>query len=131
MHKTNRTDLHEVGKLTWKFDQDICAAMYELCANYLQQRTDDEQARAQAPQEQLIRLLLAEAVESLYTKFERARFAANGTKIRLTIVQQAAVLYLLENYQFHVLGSVELIDKITMQFTRVTRKPLEMIKQLN
>ena len=129
MYKTNRTDLHEVGKLTWKFDQDICSAMYELCAAHLQQRTDNEQARAQAPQEQLIRLLLAEAVESLYTKFERARFSG-GTKIRLTIVQQAALLYLLENYQGHIVGSANILDKITMQFTRVTRKPLEMIKQL-
>lgn len=131
MHKTNRTDLHEVGKLTWKFEQDICAAMYELCAAHLQQRTDDEQARAQAPQQQLIRLLLAEAIETLYTKFECARFAANGTKIRLTIVQQSALLYLLENYRGHIVGSAQLLDKITMQFTRVTRKPLEMIKQLN
>lgn len=129
--KNNRIDLHDVGKLVWLFEQDMCCALCELCEDYLQEKSDDDASRAQAPQQQLIRLLITESVETLYTKFEVARFKKNGIRVRLTVSQQAAILYLLQFYGGYVVGSCELLDALNMQFTKVIRSPLGIFHNIN
>lgn len=129
--KTNRIDLYDVGKFVWKFEQDMCYALYELCNDYLQEQSDDNDSRAQPPQQQLMMLLLTEAVEAIYSKFESARFRKNGIRVRLTVSQQAAILYLLQFYGGYVVGSCKLLDELNMQFTKVIRSPLGIFNNIH